>query len=149
MTGVGPVPVDGRPAPTGSARLVGSRRPLVGPLVAAVGAIHVAITPVVYGAAVRSVVDGGVVASIEAEPALAERRGVGFWYATAGLAMIAYGIAITERERQSAPLPVSLPVALTGMGAWGVVLMPKSPFWVFGPLAALAAVRRRVVARAG
>jgi hypothetical protein len=117
--------------------------------VAAVGAIHLAITPVVYGAAVRSVVDGGIVASIEAEPALAERRGVGFWYATAGLAMIAYGVAIAERERQAAPLPVSLPVALTGMGAWGVVLMPKSPFWVFGPLAALAAVRRRALTRAG
>jgi hypothetical protein len=59
-----------------------SRRPLVGPLMATVGAIHVAITPVVYGASVRSVVDGGVVATIEAEPALAERRR--FWYATAG-----------------------------------------------------------------
>ena len=44
-------------------------RPLVGPLMAAVGAIHVAITPVVYGASVRSVVDGGVVATIAAEPA--------------------------------------------------------------------------------
>lgn len=122
-------------------------RPLVGPLMAAVGVIHVAITPVVYGASVRSVVDGGVVASVEAEPALAERRGVGFWYATAGLAMIAYGVAIAERERQAAPLPVSLPVVMTGIGAWGVLLMPKSPFWVFGPLAALAAIRRRSATR--
>jgi len=98
------------------------RRPLVGPLLAAVGA---------------------VVAAIEAEPALAERRGVGFWYATAGLALVAYGVTIAERERQAAPLPVSLPVTLTALGTWGVVLMPKSPFWVFGPLAVLAAVRRR------
>ena len=129
---------------SGSARSVGYRRPLVGPLIAAVGAIHVAITPIVYGPSVRSVVDGGVVASIEAEPALAERRGVGFWYATAGLALVAYGVAIAERERQPAQLPVSLPVTLAAMGTWGVVLMPKSPFWVFAPLAVLAATRRRV-----
>ena len=119
------------------------RRPLVGPLMATVGAIHLAITPMVYGPSVRSVVDGGVVASIAAEPALAERRGVGFWYATAGLALVAYGIAIAERERQAPPLPVSLPVTLAALGTWGVVLMPRSPFWVFGPLAVLAAVRRR------
>jgi hypothetical protein len=119
------------------------RRPLVGPLMAVIGGIHVAITPVVYGPSLRSVIDGGVVATIDAEPALAERRGVGFWYATAGLAMIAYGIAIAERERQDAPLPASLPVTMAALGTWGVVLMPKSPFWVFGPLSALAAVRRR------
>ena len=131
MTAVSPEPVERR------------RRPLVGPLLAAVGAVHIAITPIVHGASVRSVVDGGVVAAIEAEPALAERRGVGFWYATAGLALVAYGVTIAERERQAAPLPVSLPVTLTALGTWGVVLMPKSPFWVFGPLAVLAAVRRR------
>ena len=68
---------------------------------------------------------------------------MGFWYATAGLAMIAYGIAIAERERQDAPLPASLPVTMAAIGTWGVLLMPKSPFWVFGGLAALAAVRRR------
>lgn len=120
-----------------------ARRPLVGPLVTAVGAIHVALTPVLFRPSVRSVLDGGVVASIEADPAEAERRGLGFWYATTGLGLVAYGLAITERERQSEPLPVSLPVTLAGLGIWGVVLMPKSPFWVFGPLAALAAVRRR------
>lgn len=124
---------------TGPAR----RRPLVGPLTAAVGVIHVALTPRLYPDALRSVLDGGVVAAIDAEPALAERRGVGFWYVTSGLALIAYGIAITERERQAAPLPASLPVTMVGIGAWGVALMPKSPFWVFGALAALAAVRRR------
>jgi hypothetical protein len=38
-------------------------------------------------------------------------------------------------------------VMLVGLGTWGVVMMPKSPFWVFGPLAALAAARRRQAAR--
>ena len=58
-------------------------------------------------------------------------------------------------ERRRRPLvgplmaaaPVSLPVTLTALGTWGVVLMPKSPFWVLGPLAVLAALRRRGVSR--
>jgi hypothetical protein len=56
-------------------------------------------------------------------------------------------VAITEQERRDPPLPASLPVTMAALGVWGVVLMPKSPFWVFGPLAALAAVRRRTVRR--
>lgn len=109
----------------------------------AVAAIHVALTPVLFRSSVRSVLDGGVIASIEADPDQAERRGLGFWFATTGFGLLAYGIAVTERERQPAPLPTSLPITLAALGTWGVVLMPKSPFWVFGPLAVLAAVRRR------
>lgn len=119
------------------------RRPAVGPLLVVVGALHVALTPVLFRSSVRSVLDGGVVASIEADPDQAERRGLGFWYATTGLGLVAYGLAVTEREQQPAPLPAALPVTLVALGAWGVLLMPRSPFWVFGPLAVLAAVRRR------
>ena len=117
-------------------------RPLVGPLLMAVGLIHVGLTPLLMGPSVRSVLAGGVVAASEADPELAELRGLGFWYTTAGLAMIAYGWSITDRERQQQPLPAGLPVSLAALCAWGVVLMPKSPFWVFGVLAALAEVRR-------
>ncbi len=119
------------------------RRPVVGPLLVAVGILHSALTPVLFRSSVRSVLDGGVIGSIEADPDQAERRGLGFWYATTGLGLVAYGIAVTERERQPAPLPAALPATLVALGAWGVVLMPKSPFWVFAPLAVLAAVRRR------
>ncbi len=34
-------------------------------------------------------------------------------------------------------------LSLAGLGVWGVLLMPKSPFWVFLALAGLAAQRRR------
>jgi hypothetical protein len=109
----------------------------------AVGAIHVALTPVLFRPAVRSALDAGVVGAVEADPDEAEGRGRAFWFATTGLGLMAYGLAVAERERQPAPLPAALPVALVAFGAWGVVLLPKSPFWVFGPLAALAAARRR------
>jgi Family of unknown function (DUF6463) len=43
--------------------------------------------------------------------------------------------------------PASLPAGLTALGLWGVLLMPKSPFWVFPLFAALAALRRRTALR--
>jgi Family of unknown function (DUF6463) len=117
--------------------------PLVGPLVAAVGTIHVALTPLLYPQAVGSIRRSRVIASIEAEPDQPEVRSLGFWYATCGLALIAYGALIAERERQQDPLPIAAPTALTGLGLWGVLLMPRSGFWALFPLAALAWRRRR------
>ncbi len=67
----------------------------------------------------------------------------------AGLAMIGYGVAIiAERGGAGRATPAGLPVTMAALGTWGVVLMPKSPFGVFGPLAALAGVRRRSAMRA-
>jgi Family of unknown function (DUF6463) len=65
----------------------------------AVGVIHVAIAPVLFPRSVRSLVDG-VIASVEADPAQAELRGLGFWYITSGVAFVVYGLAVAERERQ-------------------------------------------------
>jgi hypothetical protein len=124
----------------------GRRRAVVGPLMMAVGVIHVAIAPVLFPRSVRSLVDGRVIASVEADPQ-AELRGLGFWYVTSGVAFAVYGLAVAERERQPEPLPASLPAGLTALGLWGVLLMPKSPFWVFPLFAAFAAVRRRTALR--
>jgi hypothetical protein len=124
-----------------------ARKPIVGPLLIALGTVHIGLTPVLYPRSVRSILDGSVIASVEADPAKAELRGLAFWYTTSGAALIAFGIAVTERERHSRPLPASLPSALTALGAWGVLLMPKSPFWVFPLLAAVAAARRHAALR--
>jgi hypothetical protein len=50
----------------------------------------VAITPRLFRRSVRSILDGGVIGSIEADPDQAELRGLAFWYATAGLMLMAY-----------------------------------------------------------
>ncbi len=107
-----------------------------------VGVVHVAITPVLFPESVTSIIRAGVVDSIESEPNLAQLRGIAFWYATAGLGMIFTGWTVGELERRGESTPAALPVLLAGLGVWGVVLMPRSPFWVFIVLAALTAARR-------
>ena len=108
-----------------------------------VGAVHTVITPMIFPSSVQSIVEGGVIASIEADPEQAGLRGLAFWYVSTGLALVAYGVSVAERERHEEPLPSTLPVCLAGLGVWGVLLMPKSPFWVFLALAGLAVQRRR------
>lgn len=118
------------------------RRAIVGPAMIVVGVVHVAITPVLFPDAVRSVLDAGVVNAVEADPAQTQLRGIAFWFATTGIALVFTGWVVGLVERRTEPVPVGLPLFLLGIGAWGVVLMPKSPFWVFLVLAAVAAARR-------
>lgn len=124
------------------------RRPWVGPLMIAVGVVHVAITPVLFPESVKSIMRAGVINSIDAEPDLAQLRGIAFWYATAGLGLIFIGWTIAALESRGGKTPAALPLFLAGLGVWGVILMPASPFWVFIALAALAAVRNRAQRRA-
>ncbi len=62
-----------------------SDRPVVGPLMIFVGAVHIAITPLIFPSSVQSIVEGGVIASIEADPEQAGLRGFAFWYASRDL----------------------------------------------------------------
>lgn len=50
---------------------------------------------------------------------------------------------MTALERRPAPLPASLPWVVAGVGAWGAVLLPRSPFWVLVAVGAVAEARRR------
>ena len=52
----------------------------------------------------------------------------------------------SEVERRGDPLPGALPAVLATVGAVGATLDPKSGFWLFLPLAAIA---RGAVRRAG
>lgn len=118
-------------------------RALIGPLLVSVGVVHVGLTPFLHGDSFRSVLEAGVIGSIEADPDQSRLRGLGFWYATAGIGTIALGTVVTSVERQSRTPPAGLPWVLAGIGAWGVLLMPVSPFWVFPGLAGLTVARRR------
>ena len=64
-----------------------------------------------------------------------------------GLTLVLYssttGLVVTSLEHRVSPLPRSLPWVLLGVCAWGVVLLPRPPFWVLGALAGVAEVRRR------
>lgn len=122
--------------------MTAGQTPLVGRSLVAIGLVHLATTGVFYPESVRSIVQGGVIGAVEADPEQAAVRGVGFWYATAGLGVIALGLTVGQIER-AGRLRGATAAVLAGIATWGVSLMPKSGFWLFFPVAALAAVRAR------
>jgi len=118
-------------------------RAVVGPALVVVGLAHTALTPVLYPAAVRTVLDAGVLDAVASAPGDVQPRLLAFWFATTGVGLVATGCVVTALEHRVSPLPRSLSWVLLGVGAWGVVLLPASPFWVFPALAVVAEVRRR------
>lgn len=114
------------------------RRPLVGISLLVLGAIHVLVAPLVVNDSLQSILDGGVAGSIEADPELVTLRGYGFWYLTAGLAVIVLGAHVLQVERATGAVPRLLGWLLVGLTVWGVVLAPLSPFWAFLLIAGLA-----------
>lgn len=123
------------------ARQVRARRPVIGAALGLIGIVHIATTALFYPDSVTSILRGGVIGAVEADPELLPLRGLGFWYATAGLGMVALGAAVADLERGDRLHPRHA-AFLGGIGLWGVLLVPKSGFWLFLPLAALAAGRR-------
>ncbi len=119
----------------------------VGPLVTALGVVHVASTPVFFPESVRSIVDGRILGTVSAEPTAMPVRAAGFWYAIAGVAIAAFGWMTGHVERNGGTLPAALPAVLAGMGTAGVTLDPQSGFWLFFPLAWIARIRRAARSR--
>lgn len=113
-------------------------RVLVGPVLITIGVLHCATAPVFYGDSLRSILDAGVVASVEADPALVMLRAAGFWYLSAGIGMLALGALAWWVERTVGVVPALLGWLLLALTVWGVTLMPVSGFWAFLVPAALA-----------
>jgi hypothetical protein len=111
---------------------------VIGAALGLIGIVHVAATPLIYPDSVASVLQGGVVAAVEADPELLPLRGLGFWYVTSGLGIVALGAAVADLERAHRLRPYHAAL-LAAIGLWGVLLVPKSGFWLFPPLAVLAA----------
>jgi hypothetical protein len=111
----------------------------------ALGVVHLASTGAVYPESVRSILEAGVVGSVDADPLLAERRGAGFWYVSSGLLLVGLGAIMRNDENaHGRPSPATAPV-LVATGLWGILLTPVSGFWAFLPIAwlARAPARRR------
>jgi uncharacterized protein DUF6463 len=132
----------------GSEASPASQRPVVGAALGLIGVVHVAVTAMVYPDSVASIRRGGVVAAVEADPELVPVRGLGFWYVTSGLGTVALGVAVADLERRRLLRPHHAAL-LAAIGVWGVVLVPRSGFWLFLPLAAVAAFPRDADSRKG
>lgn len=118
-------------------------RAVVGPALVVVGLAHTALTAVLYPGAVRRMLDAGVVNAVASDPTDVAARTAAFWFATTGVSLAASGVVVTSLEHRVSPLPRALPWVLLGVGGWGLVQLPASPFWVFPVLAVVAEVRRR------
>lgn len=117
-------------------------RPLVGDALLAIAAVHVATAPVAYPASLRSTWDAGVVGAVDADPDLADLRGVGFWYVAAGVGVGLLGGVVRDGEVRTGEVPGWLGWSLLGLAAGGAALMPRSGFYAFA-VPGLLAVRRR------
>jgi Family of unknown function (DUF6463) len=123
------------------------RAPQVGWIIVGIGVTHVAISPLVYGSSLRSILSG-VVASIDRDPAAAQLRGVGFWYLTAGLTLLLLGGVLIWVQRAIGCLPPMFGWSLTILAVLAVLMMPASGFWALlvpGGLAVIEAHRTKHV----
>lgn len=118
-------------------------RAVVGPALVVVGVAHTGLTLALYPGVVQRVVAAGVLDGVTSDPDDVAARTAAFWFATTGVGLVATGAVVTSLEHRVSPLPRSLPWVLLGVGVWGVVLLPRSPFWLLVGLAGLAEVRRR------
>lgn len=103
-----------------------------------VGVLHVAAAPVFYADSVRSIIDAGVIASVEADAELLELRSASFWYTTAGLMLILLGLLVLRQEQATGRPPAGTALLFLVTGLWGVLLVPMSGFWFVLGLGALA-----------
>lgn len=111
-------------------------RRIVGKLVAGIGAIHLATSPVFYRDDLAAMIDRGVLNAVE--PAGAAPLDAGFWYVSAGFGMLSYGGLVWWYERHVGPAPAIAGWLLVPTAMWGVVLMPASGFWALFVPAVLA-----------
>lgn len=122
-------------------------RPIVGPVLAVIAALHLGTTGVFYGAEWATIIDSGMVNAITTPEVDAA-----FWWVAAGLGMVMVASLAWLCEARTGRLPVPFAVLLLFFTAFGVVLMPASGFWLFlipaviiGVQAALASQRRESV----
>ncbi|MDT0305378.1 DUF6463 family protein [Streptomyces sp. DSM 44917] len=115
-------------------------RPLVGPLLGGIAALHVAAVAVFYDGGAGEILRAGV---IDGAPDAPEEPDAAFWYLCAGLLLAALGALVWRAERaQARAVPAWLGWSLIGVGLAGALVKPASPFLVF-VLVGVLALRRR------
>ena len=100
--------------------------------------VHVTMAPAFYADSLRSILDGGVLGSVDADPSLATLRAAAFFYMTVGILLGLVGWMVMGAERRGQGAPSGYATALVVTGLWGVALSPLSGFWLFFAIAWLA-----------
>lgn len=121
-------------------------RRLTGPLLMALGALHVLFAVVAGSADLADIVRGGV-GGLASSPDGAEAA---FWSLLFGVLALTGGYQIHWAESRFGTVPAFPGWALVGIGLFGAFLAPASPFWLvlLLGLAVLLQARRGAAAAA-
>jgi hypothetical protein len=121
----------------------------VGDVITTIGLLHLVVAPAVYPDSLRSILEGGVLGSIDAEPAVKDLRSTGFWYVTAGLTLVVVGVTATNHEQVVGRPPGATAWGLLGLSMFGTALMPVSGFPLLSVPAMMSIRRHRVTGSPG
>lgn len=128
---------------TGLVRQRSLSKPWVGGAILLIGALHLGSSLVLYGPSLASIVTGGVINTLDSDPAALELRAAGFWFVCAGLIVVLVGLLVGWTERRWGTVPGFLAPSLIVITAFGVLIAPTSGFWLFLMPAALAFWKHR------
>ena len=105
-----------------------------GPTLIGIGGLHTVVGVVGYRPQLAAIARDGVVDAVDP---YADRQ-TAFWFALTGVTLMLWGDNIRWMERTTGSVPPALPWQLLGVGSVGVVLMPRSGFWLLLGAALLA-----------
>lgn len=109
-------------------------RHFIGPVLVGIGGLHTAIGVFAFRPQLNAIVRDGVVDAVAPH----QDRQTTFWFTLTGTTLMLWGANIRWMERQTGGVPPALPWQLLSVGSSGVVLMPRSGFWLLLGAALLA-----------
>ena len=119
-------------------------RPLAGPLLLGIGALHLLVGVLVHGQALADMAREGVIGTLAPRAgALLLDREAAFWFEMSGVGLLLLGGLALWAERRVGMLPASLGWSLLAMVALGVLVAPLSGFWFLLAPAVVILLRSR------
>jgi hypothetical protein len=111
----------------------------IGRTIVGIAVAHTLFGAVFFGRTVLALVREGLLATIDVQP----DRGAVFWFFYTGFALALLGAWIDEREAEARRFPGYLVASLAALTGAGVIIMPRSGFWLLIPPVLGAIVRNR------
>jgi hypothetical protein len=101
----------------------------IGRTVLGIAAVHTVVGAVIFRETIATLAREGFVATIRHEP----DRGAAFWFFYTGFALALIGAWMDEREAEGRRFPGYLVASFVAFTAVGLIIMPRSGFWLLVP----------------
>ncbi|MET9318261.1 DUF6463 family protein [Kribbella sp. NPDC003505] len=105
-----------------------------------VGVLHLVMTEATYPGGVRLLLRS--IPGFGDSGAKSDLWAAGFWYVTAGIFLIGFGLLLHAIERAHGATPRGVATLMIVVGAWDVLMNPVSGFWHFFAVAWRARINR-------